>query len=71
MTSYVKYITKEGDRWDSISFAAYGDAFAYADIISANPHVSISSELPGGITLFIPVKSDTMVDKTLLPPWKR
>ncbi|MEM4958354.1 MAG: tail protein X [Nanopusillaceae archaeon] len=69
------YITKEGDRWDWISYIHYGHPDYYKEIIKANPRlpeeVKKVSKLPGGIKLVIP---DVKVEpKPIegLPPWKK
>lgn len=65
------YITKKGDRWDLIAFKAYGDANKLGPIIRANPAVPLYDELPGGLTLNIPVMDRPKVSTEQLPPWKR
>jgi len=73
MTGIVEYIVKEGDRWDSIAFKAYGDAAMYAGIIEANPNATISPVLVAGQRLTIPIveQSEIQIDSEDLPPWKR
>jgi phage tail protein X len=73
MTEYVPYITQQNDRWDSIAYRFYGDAYAYERIIAANPTAPIRPVLPAGLKLAIPLiartESQSIVNK--LPPWKR
>jgi phage tail protein X len=69
--AYTKYITVEGDRWDTIAHKAYGDATQYSKIIEANPFVTKSGVLPSGITIFVPVQDRPTVNSSNLPPWKR
>lgn len=73
MAAIVEYIVKEGDRWDSVAFRAYGDATMYAVIIDANPDAIISPVLTAGQRLIIPVVEQTEIeiDSEDLPPWKR
>ena len=73
MAGIVEYIVKEGDRWDSIAFKAYGVATDYARIIEANPNAVISPVLQPGQRIIIPVQEQTEVeiDSEDLPPWKR
>jgi len=82
MAQQVEYITKEGERWDTIANKAYGDAVGYDTInmqnyidkiIQANPAVVISPVLAPGVRLLIPVLEDAEIeiDSELLPPWKR
>jgi len=68
------HITTEGERWDTIAYAWYGDAHRYAPIIAANPHVPITPVLPAGLRLNIPVlarQSNNTLSKQGLPPWMR
>lgn len=68
-----EYITKEGQRWDQVAYAAYGRATLIEGIIQANPTVPIYDKLPGGVVLQVPVLDEVTVktDAELLPPWKR
>lgn len=70
---FTEYITKEGDRWDTIAFSAYGDAANVSGIIESNPTVPITAVLSSGIRLLIPIieDADVIIDAELLPPWKR
>jgi len=73
MASFVEYITKEGERWDTVASKAYGDATNINGIIEANPSASILPILPIGTRLKIPVieQGEVQLDSDLLPPWKR
>lgn len=73
MASFVEYITKEGERWDTIAFKAYGDPSRVNELIEANPSASILPILPLGTRLKIPVieQGEVQLDSDLLPPWKR
>jgi len=68
-----EYITKPGDRWDLISFKAYGTIERMGDIIRANPDIPRSDVLPEGLVLQIPIIPVATVetDLSLLPPWKQ
>ena len=68
-----QYITNEGDRWDTISWKAYGSIAFVPDIIAENPTVPITDRLPGGIVLNLPVIAaiEIQVNSDLLPPWKK
>lgn len=70
-TRYTQYTTIEGDRWDNIAYKAYGDPTKFGLIIQANPYVRVDIELPGGLTLFIPIISRDKVNKDVLSPWKQ
>jgi len=73
MAGIVEYIVKEGDRWDSIAFKAYGDPTMYAGIIESNPSAVISPVLMPGQRLTIPIieQTEIQIDSEDLPPWKR
>jgi phage tail protein X len=73
MAESTQYIVKEGARWDTISFKAYGRASLMQPIIEANPKVPITPRIAAGTVLTIPVIEEIEVktDKELLPPWKR
>lgn len=68
-----EYITKPGDRWDLISYKAYGTIDKMGDLIRANPDLPVNSILQEGLLLQIPVIPDSIVltNKDLLPPWKQ
>jgi hypothetical protein len=72
-TNTVKYITQEGERWDTIANKAWGDPLKGADLIALNTGVPVYDVFPAGIELQIPVLElkDTMVGGDELPPWKR
>lgn len=69
----IQYTTIEGERWDNISYKAYGDPGLAKVIIEANPNIAITDVLAGGILLIIPLLEDdsTAIDPSLLPPWLR
>lgn len=71
MADFTKYISREGDRWDLISYRAYGNVNLMNLIIAANPTVPIYDVMPSGITLKIPTQAAPQVSANLLPPWKR
>jgi phage tail protein X len=71
MSTFIEYVTKDGDRWDLIAYRMYGDANAYEPIIVANPDVPITPVLPGGLTILVPLREQETVEATDLPPWKR
>lgn len=75
MSSYTEYITKTGDRWDTITYQAYGDVYRWRDILRANPTLPILDEYPSGVRITIPIIADAdsraEVNKSKLPPWKR
>jgi phage tail protein X len=71
---YTEYITNEGDRLDMIAYKAYGDPFAWADVLQANSALPIQAEYPAGIRVMVPILEQaaaTQPAANLLPPWKR
>ena len=69
---YLDHITKDGERWDAISYRYYGDPHRYEEIIKANPGVKIHRILPGGLSLRIPlIDGARRIAADDLPPWKR
>ncbi|MGI0658068.1 tail protein X [Pseudomonas aeruginosa] len=71
----IEHVTVEGERWDTLAWRYYGDPLAYGRIIEANPALDISSTLPSGQVVLVPVlplaeASQALQDEEL-PPWKR
>jgi len=73
MANFVEYVAKQGDRWDTIAFKAYGDATLINGIIEANPTIVISPILEAGTRVIVPIleQGDIQINSELLPPWKR
>ena len=71
--AFTEYVVKQGDRWDTIAFKAYGDASLIAGLIEANVSVVISPILEAGTRLIVPIleDGDIQLDSEMLPPWKR
>ena len=71
----IEHITIQGDRWDLLAWRYYGNPHAYGRIIEANPDVDITTVLPSGLVILIPVLSATenqaVISADNLPPWKR
>lgn len=67
----LQYVTKEGERWDYISFKAFGNSGLSKLIIAANPNVPITDVLPAGVVLDIPIQEEETVltNQELTPPW--
>jgi phage tail protein X len=72
-TTYTEYITKEGDRIDTIAVKAYGDPHKWDPIIRENKGLPIQDVYPAGIRLviLIEVPDAQTTNQTLLPPWKQ
>jgi phage tail protein X len=73
MAEATQYIVREGERWDTVAYKAYGRASLFHEIILANPLVPITPRITGGTVLNIPVIDEVTVqtDKEKLPPWKQ
>ena len=71
MTEFYSYVTKDGDRWDMISYRFYNNPNLYEEIIKANPKVSQEPVLESGIKLKIPVLEESVTIQFELPPWKK
>lgn len=68
---YLRYLTQEQDRWDSLALRFYGSCYEYERIIAANKTVPITPVLPRGRILAIPIiERDTTQPLVGLPPWK-
>lgn len=66
------YTTVAGDRWDTLAARFYGNNAGIAILIDANSAVPITAVLPIGTPLVVPVMDDLqIIDKNILPPWKR
>lgn len=73
MDNFVEYVTKQGDRWDTIAFKAYGDASLINGIIEANTSIVILPILEAGTRVIVPIleSGEIQINSELLPPWKR
>lgn len=63
------YITSQGERWDEIAHAFYGNALRIAPIVEANPKYKDVLIFDAGCELRIPILEET--ESESLPPWKR
>ena len=68
---FYRYLTKGGDRWDTIAQEYYGNPYDYADIMAANPTFVGLLYLPAGQDINVPVRATTSAKQKVLPPWKR
>jgi len=73
---HILYVTKPGDRWDTIAWKMYGDQNRYRDIIDANralfstaPLTMIPTVLDAGLELKIPILDDVTAAADV-PPWR-
>lgn len=67
----LKHITKQGERWDQLSYHYYGNALEYGRIIDANPHIAFCETLPTGAVIYIPVLKVKLTQNDDMPPWLR
>lgn len=70
--NFINYIVREGDRWDTIAYEMYNDAYLYEIIIQANPQYLAYSYPPAGVVLKIPILEvdDTDNQEVINPPWQ-
>ncbi len=66
----MKYITKQGDTWDSLGVQIYGSSIGASYLIVANSDLSEWLDLPIGSVLDVPKAPKTLAPSTL-PPWLR
>jgi len=66
----MKYITKDGDRWDLIAYRLYGDPYVYDALLLYNPQYSHMPVLPAGIELTVPELEYEEDITEVAPPWQ-
>lgn len=72
MTEHIRYVTLEGERWDTVAQKVYGDPHLYRPIIAANPTVPIRPVIEGGTVLYVPVRDvRPELAAAAEPPWRR
>lgn len=77
MTEYLLHYTKDGERWDLLSFKYYGVVTQQGSLIAANLALfgdadKIPAVLEAGFILKIPViEQAKLVVSSRLPPWKQ
>lgn len=64
-----KYVTSQGERWDTIALAFYGNALKVSPLIEANPKYRSVVVFPTGCELTVPILEENAAES--LPPWKR
>lgn len=69
------YLTKNGDRWDTISQKAYGTPEFYPHIWEANKELLAQIDypplMPGGIRLILPDIEKSGEKTAEVPPWRK
>jgi hypothetical protein len=69
MNTFFRYVTIQGDRWDSIASKFRQNPYDYVDIIQSNSSYQGLFVLPEGVTISVPVRE--VVTRRLTPPWER
>jgi phage tail protein X len=65
-----KYVTVQGDMWDSISYKLYGNSKHLPALIQANLAHKNTFIFPAGVELTVPEVDSSSVSSSV-PPWKR
>lgn len=69
---YIEHTAKQGDRWDTLAFQYYGDAFGFERLVVANPHIPIRPFIAPGTLVAIPlIEPDDVGITEDMPPWKQ
>ena len=78
---YTAYITKDGDRWDTVAYAAYGALSMVVNgkkintmnkLMVANRNIPLMPVFPGGVSLVVPILvAQGGIQNGALPPWRR
>lgn len=72
MSAVIRYITRDGDRWDLIAHKHYGNALMIDGLIAANQHLPLAEEFASGLTVFVPVLPHKLQNtQATMPPWLR
>jgi phage tail protein X len=66
----MKYITKEGDRWDLLAWKFYGDPYMYEPLLLENKELMRFTVLPAGKVIEIPEIIDETTPEVVAPPWQ-
>ena len=71
MGSSFNYVTKEGDRIDSLAHRYYGGMYGISILADVNVYVPLEAVFPIGTVLIVPYIDFTETTNNSLPPWKR
>lgn len=66
----MKYITIQGDTWDSIAYKAVGSEYAMVEIMKANKEHLGTLIFDGGVTLEIPESAKKANIVNISSPWE-
>ncbi len=69
MNKSTTYTTVQGDMWDLIAFKLYGTELGMDELLKANQQYRDYVVFPAGIVLQVP--EFEVVEKSILPPWRR
>ena len=69
--TFINYITKKGDTFDSIAFDFYTEEKLASAIIEANRKYSDVLIFDSGVELIIPIIEEDEDTPASLPPWSR
>ena len=69
------YSTVQGDTWDTIALATYGDEKKIQTLMEARANIRLldTEVFPAGVEVFVPDASDegSFVESEDLPEWRR
>lgn len=70
--AWIEHTAVLGDRWDTLAYRYYGDAFGFMRLIEANSHIPIRPFIAPGTPVVIPlIEPDDEGQALELPPWKQ
>jgi phage tail protein X len=70
--NYLIHKTIDGDRWDLLAQAYYGNACILSPLLRANPNIAALPKLPSGIDVVVPIipLTDTSPAPAPAVPWR-
>lgn len=66
----MKYVTVQGDTWDSIAYKTVGSEYAMVEIMKANKEYLGTLIFNGGVELDIPESAKKANIITISSPWE-
>ena len=66
----MKYVTVQGDTWDSIAYKAVGSEYTMVEIMKANKEYLGTLIFNGGVELDIPESAKSVNIVNISSPWK-
>lgn len=55
LPAYEAYLCRAGDRWDTLAYELLGDAARAPVLLSENPHLPTTPQLPAGARIYVPL----------------